>query len=1025
MVTGEAELGLSFRVLGPLEAWYRGERVKLGGPLQERVLATLLLEAGRVVPLPRLVEAAWDDDPPATAQHQVRKSVADLRRRVAGGPDILQTDGAGYRIVVRDEQLDLGMFGVLLARAREAVAQGRLRGAAEQLQEALALWRGPVLGGLGGGVVDSAAAVFEERRLAAAEQLIDIRIDAGEAAEAVGELRGLIAEHPLREPFRAKLMLALYHCGRQAEALEEYTVARRLLAEELGVDPGPELTRTYEGVLRNSPELAPPERSAQQPPAVASWVPVSANCTLPFDVADFTGRQAEMEAVLAGSTGGTRTGGLIAIDGMGGSGKTALAVHVAHRLAPSYPDGQLYLDLRGFTPNHSPVEVGTALDLLLRMLGVPGELIPEDVSGRTALWRTVTVNRRLLLVLDNAREEEQLRPLLPTGGSALVLVTSRVRLTDLDGADAVATDRMRLEDSVELLTRCIGAQRVLAEPEAVAALVELCGRLPLALRIASSRLRSRNRWSIQDLVDRLRDAESHLGELESGDRSVSATIALSIRALSDQHRLLFRQLGAHPGSDFDVPTVAALGDLSVSRADRLLEGLLDAHLVEHKSADRYTFHDLVRSYLRTLVAAEELVQEQARARLRLLGDYLVTSRAAADILLPGRRDIPLDLTDAPRVRRLPRDEAEALAWFDAERQNLVSSVQLAARARLDRHVVLLTRDLGNFLHRRGFLDTLSELDTVSLAAARRLGDPLLELSVLTSLAAWQWHLGRPRAALKLLGQALDLAASRGDTWTEADILSRMGTSYTSLGDYRQGLNHQERARELAEQLNDRRLVCWARISASSALSNLDRPEEAAAHAAIALALARELGDGDAEVFAHVNAANAANRAGEHTVALAHLKQASTIAERIHASDGMAVVLTRLCDTYVRCGAFDEALRHGRTAVEQARAVRRPALVAAAENLLGLTLRAQGDPEGALTHHRSALEAALKADAQHEIARARAGLGSSLHALGRAAEAWSHWEAAVELLAGMGLPEAARVGAELAAARTLVGRTVTV
>lgn len=1007
----------TFRVLGSLEIWQGEKRIRLGGPRQERALGLMLLDANRQVPLHRLVRTVWDEDPPATAAHQIRKIIGDLRQRIPGGSSVIRTEGTGYLLLVDDERLDLELFAARLARAREATRLGLPANTVTELQSALELWRGPVLGGRGGPVIDSVASALEERRLAAHEELIELQIANGQAGEVIADLRTLIADHPLRENLRAQLMLALYHCGRQAEALEEYDAARRLLANELGIDPGPELSRRYEGILRNSPDLAPPEHHTTPTTPAASWVPVASNvCTLPYDLPDFTGRHSEFRTLLDIGTAVNQALGLVTIDGMGGSGKTALAVHAAHHLTSRFPDAQLYIDLHGFSPGQQPLEPSVALDLLMRMLEVPGGLIPEDTTGRISLWRTVTANRRMLLLLDNASDASQVRPLLPVSASAMILVTSRVRMADLDGAVAVSTGRMSSADSRELLSRAFGAERIDAEQEAIIDLIELCGHLPLALRIAASRLRTRTQWSVRDLTARLSAEEGMLRELESGNRSVSATIALSYHALPESHRRLLRRLGAHPGTAFDISSVAALADMSVTAAERILDGLLDAHLLEQQAPDRYSFHDLVRSFVHSLVSAENFEAEQHDAWQRLFEDYLVTSRVAADILLPGRRDIPLGLDKVQDVRPILRDGTDALRWFDVERPNLISAVHRAIGQSTDRQAALLARDLGNYLQQRGFLRDLLEIQEAAVIAARRVDDHVLERSALIALAAPLWHAGRPKEAMNLLEQALESALQVQDQQDEAVILSRIGTQHSMLGDYAEALRKKERALRLQRELDSKRGKAWTLIGISSDQLHLGRYDQALATARRAFDYHRELGDSDGEIMALVNAANAANGKRDHEAALSYLRKAHSVADQVASSDGLALVRIRMCDTYVRQGAYQMALNSSSEALDAARSVQRPSLVAIAENVMGLARLQVGEPDAALELYRNALEVALESDNRYEAARAQAGTGDAMHALGREAEALAHWEMALRHFTDMGVPEAAEVAAKLACAQ---------
>ncbi|HEV7629149.1 MAG TPA: BTAD domain-containing putative transcriptional regulator, partial [Streptomyces sp.] len=528
-----------FSVLGSLEVRSGSDPVPVNGALQRRVLAVLLLEVGRVVPISRLVMAAWDEQPPDSAEHQVRKTVAKLRRRLPHGPETIVTDGPGYRALVDAEQLDLLRYQGLLRQARELLETGEAERAAARLREALALWRGPVLSGSGGRVVDAASTALEEQRLTAAEQLYDLRLDAGEAAEITGELRALVGEHPLRETLRSRLMLALYHSGQQAAALEEFARVRGHLADELGIDPGAELTGLHERILRQDPSLARPRRS----PARAQLPDTGAPHALPFDVPDFSGRASELKWICEAARRapeGSPT--VLAIDGMGGGGKTALAIRAAHHLAEQYPSGRLFVDLHGFTPDHVPLSAFHAQGDLLAAAGIPSNEIPTVPAGRGALWQSYMRGRRMLLVLDNAAASDQVRALIPASSDSLVLITSRPRLTGLDGAEWLSVGALPEVESHELLRNALGAERVESEPEAALELLRLCGGLPLAVRIAAARLANRPRWSVQRLVDRLRDHERRLDELTSEGRGVAGALLLSYQSMPQEQRRAFRLL---------------------------------------------------------------------------------------------------------------------------------------------------------------------------------------------------------------------------------------------------------------------------------------------------------------------------------------------------------------------------------------------------------------------------------------------------------------------------------------------------
>ena len=693
-----------FHILGPLEAWASGQRLKLGGPIAQRILAVLLLEPGRLLTVPRLVDAAWPDEPPATATHQVRKAIADLRRRIPGGSTILVTDGPGYAIAA-GTPLDAADFEAKTRRAKELLRTGRSEEAEELLGAAMALRRGPVLSGIGGGVIESAARTMDQRHLAVVEEYFELQLASGKSAELIGELRQYASENPLRESLRGQLMLALFRSGRRAEALTEYGSLREELAEELGVDPDPHVARLYEKILIESPELDAPARlpagpvtsgtpaghgspasepaagarpAAATKPAADPQEAQAAPRTLPFDLADFVGRDQELSRLLDAADHDARRTGIVAIDGMGGTGKTSLAVRAAYLLADSYPDGQLYLDLHGYSPIQQPLTVGIALEVLLRALGVPQERIPDDEAGRIQLWRSVLTGRRILLLLDNAGGDSTLvSRLLPTTGGCLVLVTSRARLVELDNAEWLSLDVLAPRESLLLVSQLLGPARVEAEPEAAAELVRLCGHLPLALRIATARLRNRGAWTLQYLVERLRDENRKLDELNSGERGVATTLRLSYQVLPEACRLAFRSLSLHPGREFDAHSAAAVLAQEVWETEDQLEHMLDAHLLQQPEMGRYAYHDLVRGFARGLCEDLAAADRDAAAK-RLLEYYLTASETACEVLYPGRARRPTGL-DLPPVRQPDLCRAEtAQNWFSREHLTLAGVVHLAA-----------------------------------------------------------------------------------------------------------------------------------------------------------------------------------------------------------------------------------------------------------------------------------------------------------------------------------------------------------
>ncbi|MFE9626680.1 BTAD domain-containing putative transcriptional regulator [Streptomyces sp. NPDC006527] len=1095
--------GRCFLLLGPLEGWSEGTRLRLGGAIQERVLAMLLLEPGRLVPVPRLVEAAWEENPPATAGHQVRKAVADLRRRIPEGSEVIVTDGPGYRAALAGVRLDLLEFGAHLRAAAAAESAGRVPDAVRELTAALALWRGPVLAGTGGALIDAAAAVLEERRTTAAEQLLGLRLTRGEGHTLVADLRDLVAAHPLRETLRGQLMLALYRAGRQAEALEEYGRVRALLVEELGVDPGPRLAKLYEDILRDSPDLHPapvptsaepslrgtgdagggaagpasgampgsggagaggagavlsaasavhgvgagiegapgsagavgspgaeggagPRGSAETAdgggavglagtsgtagttPAAAveasagtpTPLPQEAPCTLPYDLSDFTGRRGELTRIVELATAPTREhrSRIVAIDGMGGTGKTSLAVRAAHQLAGDYPDGQLHLDLRGFTPGEEPMRPESALDVLLRMLGTPGERIPTDLQSRAALWRSSLAGRRLLLLLDNAVDAAQLRPLMTSAPGCLVLITSRARLVDLDGASWLSLGLLPPEDSAELVAETLGADRVAAEPEAAAELTERCGHLPLALRIATARLRNRPRWTLAYLVDRLRDETRRMVELTSGERGVAATLRLSYLAMTERHRTAFRLLAMHPGARIDPHTAAALLGLDLFDAEDLLEHLLDVHLLQQPDIGQYTFHDLVRSFARELPTSEE---ETAAVTERLLGYYVSATEAACQVLFPGRKQHSTEL--APYEGELPplADAAAARRWFVLEHEGLIAATGLAYGRGLDRHTAVLARNLVFHLNARGHFAEYADVARTATAAARRTGDLWLLSSTLSNLGVACWKLGLLEEGIDTVTEAREVAVQAGNRLTEAHADSVLGILHATRAGYEPALFHLRRSLSLARELGAERNQADVLCTLSTVYEELGRHADAAEAAREAAGISLRLGYLNNQVTSLTDLAFAEVGLCDATAAGDSLARARALCDERVPTGDTALLLALSARVAQLLG--DTGAGHGfaARALVLAAETDAPLRRAKTQNVVARFHFHAGAYDTARALHEQALRSATEARLGAEEWHALSGMASAARELGDPA-ASAHRAAAVDLLARLGL-----------------------
>ncbi|WP_338672127.1 BTAD domain-containing putative transcriptional regulator [Streptomyces sp. SCSIO 30461] len=687
--SGSGGSGLRFSVLGPVRAWGEDRVLPSGSPQQRALLAALLMREGRTATAAELIDALWGEDPPSQALAAVRTYASRLRKVL--GPGALVSESGGYAIRTPPDALDLRVAQELVSAAERAREKGDRAQARALTGEALGMWDGEALASVPGPYAESQRVRLEEWRLQLLESRLEMDLEVGHHAEAVSELTALTAAHPLRERLRELLMLALYRSGRQAEALAVYADTRRLLADELGVDPRPELSRLQQRILQADEELAGPAEEAR-PSTSGRRKPAQ----LPATVPDFTGRASlvrELGEQLAASEGSVMA--VSALAGIGGVGKTTLAVHVAHDARPQFPDGQLYVDLQG--AGHRPAEPETVLGAFLRALGTPDTDIPDSLDERAALYRSALDGRRVLVLLDNARDAAQVRPLLPGTPGCAALLTSRIRMVDLAGAHLVDLDVMSPEEAIQLFTRIVGEERVRAEREATLDVVAACGFLPLAIRIAASRLAARRTWTVSVLAAKLADERRRLDELQAGDLAVKATFELGYGQLEPAQARAFRLLGLADGPDISLAAAAAVLDLPSHDAEDLLEALVDTSLLESAAPGRYRFHDLVRLYARSCAERdEEPAEERETALSRLLDFYLATAARVFAIERPGDR-LVAHLEPTAYAGLSFADRQEALDWLYAEANCLLACArQSLGGERLRRAVDLLwaAKDLG-------------------------------------------------------------------------------------------------------------------------------------------------------------------------------------------------------------------------------------------------------------------------------------------------------------------------------------------
>jgi DNA-binding SARP family transcriptional activator len=942
-----------FRILGPLEVWTGQDWGGIGAPKWRALLAALLLNRGQAVSTDRLIVELWGDDPPERAANLVSVYVLRLRR-VLGDPEgrVLTTRAPGYQLRLRPGDLDAERFEALTGEGRKALGSGDPRRAAEALAEALGLWRGPALDDVPPSpLVTAEADRLEESRLAALELRIDADMGSGLHAQLVPELRRLISDQPLREGLWALLMRALDAAGRHAEALAAYGQARTVISDELGVDPGPELQRLYQALLTadgaathrpppagQSPAGKPPagqpagppsaaELSAAGPPA-AAWSTEAAPAPhragpgspsrrapaqLPADVADFTGRGGQVERLQRMLSEARRRDNqavtVAVVAGAPGLGKTTLAIHAAHALRPDFPDGQLYVSLLGGTEH--PVLPEDVLARFLRDLGVDGTRVPVDAEERAAMYRTRLAERQMLIVLDDAKDAAQVRPLLPGTGSCAVIVTSRQRLSDLVGSRLIDLDVLDDAESAELFTRIVGAERVEAEPDAVREVLAICAGLPLAIRIAGARLAARRGWSVRTLAGRLADQRRRMDELTAGDLAVRACFQVSFAALprlqdgavNPAH--VFRMLGVWQGPSIELHAAAALiGEPEGPVADAL-EGLVDAHLLESPAPDRYRLHDLLHAYAAERAQADEPPQAIEDAVHRLLRWYLRTADATASVVAPYRDRVPLDSPE-PGSEPLTFATAEqALGWCELERANLVVATGQAASQGWHDIAWKLPVAATVCFDRHGYRTEWLTTHRIALPSARELGDRRAEAWVLNNLGM---VLGQQHAddAIDYFEQALAILREIGDKRDQGQAANNLAFTYLVLGRYEEAVAALLDALKLQREAGRRYGEGVALCNLGEAYLELGRYDEAIICSQEALAILREVGSVRYEGYALYNLGRAHLDLGQLDESAELFADALAIHGATGDRYGEAQVLQRIGTVQVRAGRPAEA-----------------------------------------------------------------------------------------------------------------------
>lgn len=813
---------MELRILGPLEIVADGRTVKIGGPRERIVLAMLALRANRVTSVEQLVDAVWGEVPPSTARGQIQGCISNLRKVFddAGLANAIQTRAGGYVLTLAEDGLDSERFGKLVAQARRQASEDKAPDAAATLRAALGLWRGPALSGLQSDLVQRGCAVLEDARIAAVEELMRLDLQLGRHAEISGELRVLVAEHPLRERLYEFLVLALYRSGRQAEALEVCRRARSTMVSELGLEPGAELQALERAVLNRDPSLGLPTEAAASPSAGSAEKPPPSPRQLPSSIADFIGRQAEIVEITrllaeARDSDAPRYAvPIIGISGFGGVGKSTLALRVAHESAEAYPDGHLYVDLGGVAGDD---RTATVLARFLRALGVHATAIPDTQEERAEMYRSRVANKRLLLVIDNASNENEVVPLLPGSPSCAVILTSRTRLDQLAGAHWIALDALDDETALQLLAKIVGWERLRAEPAAAEQLIEYCGGLPLALRIAGARLASRPHWRIAELARRLKNEVQRLDELSHRGLELRSSIGLSYRTLPESAKRLFRLIALPRTRDLPGWAAAALLDCSLKEAEEILERLVDVQLLSigdgPAGSPRFFIHDLIRVYARERLMDTDPEPERVAALRRLLGGWLALAEQAHRVEYGGDYTILHGSAERFRLTEWVEPGAELpatwqrwvehpLEWLEAERASLVAAVRTAAEAGEDELCWDLALSLVSLFEVRGYFDDWRETAELAHEVCVRAGNR-------TGVAAMRYSLGtlhmfqkQLSTAQQLFAEALEIFSEDGNVHGQALVLRNAAIVDRLLGHFDSMLGKYEEALAMMRTVGD-------------------------------------------------------------------------------------------------------------------------------------------------------------------------------------------------------------------------------
>ncbi|QUX31527.1 tetratricopeptide repeat protein [Nocardiopsis akebiae] len=975
-----------------MTVWSDGRPVQVGGPRQRCVLGALLVHLGREVTVDQLIGYLWSDDPPRTARSVIQVQISHLRRAF---PDSISTTSGGYVLDVDPDSVDLHRFRSL----RDRAASAEPKAAVEMLEQALECWRGLPFSGVGSEYLDhSVVAPLREERWSCVVAWATCALELGRYSDVVSRLTPLVSEEPFRERPHHLLITALWRDNERARALSVYEEFRARLADELGVDPGPELTALHTRILQEDFHEA-----AQDPAAGEPGTRFVVRNDLPRDLPDFTGRRDSLRQLDEVARTGEARAQVCVITGSGGEGKTTTAVRFGYEAAKRYPDGQLFIDLYGYTTDREPLDVASALGALLRAVGIDPEAVPESLDERSALWRATLMGRRVLVILDNALSYAQVSPLLSSSPGSMTLITTRNELSGLSGARFLSLGVFDEQSSLELLGRVLGEERVRREPDQAREIIRICGGLPLALRVVAGRMLSRPRWSFAHVARRLGEQNRKFRELQVEGQSVEAAIDLSFQSLNRDQSRTFLLLGLMIGSTIDLGGAAALLDMTVEDADDILQELVGVCLLEEPQGDVYRLHDLIGAFSRDRAAMLLSAEEIDAARLRLAEQYMATAQHAADLLGPRAHDDTVEVNQGYRTELSGREDAGN--WFTLHQENLADTIEYFASHDNGEYAWRMADAVWRFYALHGQMGLLISSHQRALQISDKQGNRRGRAVTLIGLGIAHCLSGRFDESLDLLTEARDLLTAIGDSRGIIRALSNLGMVYERVGRLADAAEAIQGVLDHAIELKDVQVEAlqWGNLAV---LKQTLGAYGEALHCA-GRSLEKSVGEDRDETRAYAKRVMGEARTGlgELDAAFDDLNEALELSYELRLVGNQVYVHNSLGLAHRAAEQWDRAIESHATALDLAEQHGRRSGDAEIRVDLGMTYAAAGRHGEALHELERAHAIAVERSERYMVARAALALGRLPAPVMAADRARGFLNEAEEIFTGLGLSEA--------------------